>query len=529
MNDFQRIKDPAWVRESHEVVQKFLQEKSLSKLQFISGSPCATTSSFKQVMENCLQLIDPNSIIGDFKSDVPKILEKLGYPFRLNSGQWADCTTPANWPKLLFVLRWVVELCNYMDICKEDQWIVPEDPNSCVSLEKELEFYYEYIKSNNMDDILERYTEEVNEAGKEEMIEYEKLLVEVEKDRAALALAKKDKEIQQLGIMKLNEHRRRIEQTNSEIEGFKEKNSTLKMDIKCEDLEYQSLNEKKLSLGGRLEEVHRKIENQPMTSQELEDLKNRLSDLNDKFEETDLNLVYEKRQNRDLGEHLRSQFGNLVPIVNKFNELAKELGFTDSDSSGDALFEIETSLFDDFVKNGMNIGNAKEVVKVLETAKAQSENEVLEMKKNMKIVELHNHNLNNELEVLKNKRLLLEKNLMDIWEERKKMKIKFQEELKKLQIQCENKSFENKNNQHEIQLQTQAKRKELQSLKQEMADMKERRELSFQQMAQRINPEIFEMTTLVKEVDEMCKEDIDNLMEHLHWLEDCGTDDESFI
>ena len=49
-----------------------------------------------------------------------------------------------------------------MDICKKDHWVVPENPDSSISLDRELEFYNEWLKTQNMDDILEKYTEEVS-------------------------------------------------------------------------------------------------------------------------------------------------------------------------------------------------------------------------------------------------------------------------------------------------------------------------------------------------------------------------------
>ena len=83
LNDFDGIKDPTWVRESEELVQQFLEEKNSEQLDFQTCGGCIiervpTTTSFQKAMIYCIQLIDPNSMIEEFKSDVPKILDKLG-------------------------------------------------------------------------------------------------------------------------------------------------------------------------------------------------------------------------------------------------------------------------------------------------------------------------------------------------------------------------------------------------------------------------------------------------------------------
>jgi len=532
LNDFNGIKDPTWVRESEEVVQQFLEEKNSEQLDFQTCGGCIiervpTTTSFQKAMIYCIQLIDPNSMIEEFKSDVPKILDKLGYPYRLNSGHWAGCTTPSYWPKLLYVLRWVVELCQYMDICKKDHWVVPEKPDSSISLDRELEFYSEWLKTQNMDDILEKYTEEVNEESKEEMLQFEHLQKEVEEDRAQLAEAIKRKEAQKSKILQLREAKRMIAETNSEIETVKEKISTMKTKIECKDIQIQSSVAAKLTLEKRMEDVQKKIEDQPMTSQEVEDLKSRLTELEDKTQESDLRKSYLHKNNRDMEENCRSQYTQFVsPYSNKFSQLAKELGFSSADYAGDVVFEIDPPQFADFLKNGINAGNVEEVTRLLDEAKSASEREESQSKEKMEVMNLNNHNLTNELEVLKRKQDLLEKDLRSIWDERKKMKIKNQEEIAKLQMQCEQQSFDSENKLEAIKYEAQAKEKELQSLKQEMKDMKAKRDQDLWQLQMKENPEILAITELVQEVDEMCKEQLQTLKQT---LENLKNDEESFI
>merc|ERR1719270_2902084 len=98
------------------------------------------------------------------------------------------------------------------------------------------------------------------------------------------------------------------------------------------------------------------------------------------------------------------------------------------------------------------------------------------------------------------------------------MKKKNQEELAKLQMQCDQQSFQSENKLEAMKYEAQAKEKELQSLKQEMEDMKAKRDQDLWQLQTNVNPEILAITELVQEVDEMCKEQLQTLTQTLENL-----------
>jgi len=528
-NDFQQIKDPVWVKQSEEYVNRFLSEKNLPYRLDVQAS-CATTTSFQSVMLCCIQLIDANSVVEDFKKEVPKILEKLGYPYNLRTGKWAACTTPHNWPKLLFVLRWVVELCHIMDVCKQDKWDVPENPDSCVALDKELEFYFDWRdKKCNMEDILEKFTEEINEESGKEITEYKKLLDEVERDRVVLVETLKRKEAQKEKIVQLENSKRMISQMQSTIRDLEEKSADLQNNIDCQIIKQQGLDKQQAALESNLKEVQRQIDEQPMTSEEVKNMKTRLNDLTERQEENLLGIVYHERQNKDLSENVLTQYtSHLVPYMNKFNQLAKELNFS-SKAEGGAVFEIDAPQFDDFLNNGIHIGNAKTVPNTLEKQIAGCQREELELKKNMEELKLKNHDLKNQLDVLKNSQNLLEKNILDHHNERKEMRIRNQEELNSLRNLCNKKSSENENQRQAIKYEAEAKDKELQSLITERNDMQREREDFLQKQQNEINPQIYEFMNLMKTMDDSLDEEIAAAESHLADLTSGGDNSESPI
>lgn len=514
----EQLGDPKWKNESVEIIISFLLKNNFQKADlkasYLKNPP--SQKLFQQIVLFILDLLHVSTDHRDFSKDIPTRIVDLGYPVSLKShlkSSYWGLPQNFNWPQLLAVIRWLVELTESLDELDENS--SNEIMNAGLDFSKEKWFLTvdemaDYHKRHTLDNVLskEQMFEEIRRNLK---MKNDSFLKEYEESERKNADLKREAE-------RVNEQKRLHNERNRKLKGlemdanrFQEQNQTLQKEIALErqdsELKKKELSGIKLQIEENLAEVKSlkgRIESQEMTVEEARKTKQKKSFLGEHIDEADMQLEYEKTREANSSQSLKQEYETLKKHFQNYNKYGIELQIMPAHAkyAHCQVFQIQIPCLSDFpnYEYSMDLPKIEKNLKTLEDQfVTNSERAATEKESCSRQV----HKLKQETQTMKMKKQDLERLLERCSREQIELKKEHDAKKKRKAIELENLQNTDSEKYEDTKRKLKEKKNNVKLLEKEHTDRGAIWKKRKKALEEELYPQIKKFMNLIKEFDNM--------------------------
>ncbi|MED6148736.1 hypothetical protein PIB30_055692 [Stylosanthes scabra] len=294
----------------------------------ITFKPSGTTPSAKDILETLNFLLrELEYPVSKLEDDLPPLLKRLNYPFKLNKSILKSPAAPHQWPSFLALIHWLVQIASFGSHLSESTSLLQIN----LVHQYTLNSYINYIRGN--DNVVEELELDIMEK-----LNSQKALVEEKLEAVNNELKSLRDELERLRLQPVKKDE--LEKTQGMLEDDVKKFNLLIEDVgrKIEEME-KVLAEKEKVLEAKEqenrrvweenEELRRTVEAQPVNARDVERMKRELQALERDIGEAELARNAWEDRSWELETSLSHKFKDLEALALDCNQELRRLKIGD--------------------------------------------------------------------------------------------------------------------------------------------------------------------------------------------------------